>query len=1032
MKLADISIKRPVFITMVIMAFVVLGLYSYMKLNVDLYPDVDVPVVTITTVLKGAGPEQIESEVTKKIEDAVNSVEGLDKLSSKSQEGVSIIIVQFKLEADGKKAAQDIREKINSIRGDLPTDIDDPIIQRYDPASLPILQLTISGERSLKDITTYSKDYVKKALENVTGVGNIEIVGGFEREVKIQCDLDKLKAYNLSINDVINAVGQSNVEIPGGNVKKGDRQILLRTMGKFETVDAFNTTIIKSPNGTPIYLRDVAEVIDGVEEQTSLTRSNGKIAVGLNIQKQSGANTIQVADEVKKALDKLMVDMPKDMKIQIAKDNSTFIKDSFHDVIFDLIYGALLAVIVIYLFLANSKATLISALALPTSIITSFLMMYMLNFTLNMMTMLALSLAVGLLIDDAIVVIENIYRHLSLGKSPLEAAKDATEEIGIAVLATTLTIVAVFVPVAFMPGIVGRFFYQFGLTVSVAVMVSLFVAFTLTPMLSSKWLKEEDEELKPEGSILKKGLYYFNHFFEIFSAKYKTAITWSLNHRKTVLFGAIGIFFLSFVLMKFVGSEFFPEMSQGEFSLVVESDPGSSLEKTSKICEEIEKRARKYSDVKTIITTIGSNNDPVTKATIFIKTYEKKKCKYKLNELISLLREDTKSISGCVINALKSAGPGSNDKPLIISVRGENLGELQKISGKVEKILKSTPNVVDVKSSYESSKPELRIEINREKANALGINPTNVAATVRTMVDGSVSTKFKDKDEQIDVRVQLKEDQRQDYDRIQELLLTGNDGITVPLKEIARIYESSGASKINRYQKEKEIRIDANLDGRPLGDVVNDIKPQLDKFSLPQGYKVTIVGMGEMQSDSMKDILMSLMLAILFVYMVLAAQFESFKHPFTIMFSMPMAMIGAVLALIAFRSTLSVMSMIGIIMLMGLVVKNGILLVDYANQLMEKGQKMKEALANAGSTRLRPILMTSFAMIFGMIPIAFASGEGSEFRAPLGQAVIGGVLTSTFLTLFIVPVVYTFFEDINVEMFKKYLGINMIKKMIGK
>ena len=518
MKLADVSIRRPVFATMMIMSLVVLGLFSYMKLNVDLYPNVDIPFVVITTILPGAGPEQIETDVTKIIEDAVNPVEGVDFIQSTSQENVSLVVIAFKLEINGKDAAQDVREKIAAVRAQLPNEIEDPIIQRYDPASFPIMNLTVSGNMNDKEITTFTKDVVKKRMENIPGVGSVQLVGGAEREIQIEVDAAKLRAYNISIQDVIMNVGAQNVEIPGGNLTEGSRQLLVRTMGKYKNVKDFEKVIVATPVGKPVYLRDVANVIDGIEEQTSLTRANGKIAIGLNIIKQSGSNTVQVAQSVNKQIEKMKNDIPEGITINVAQDNSIFIEHSINDVLFDILYGGLLAVIVIYLFLANFRATVISALALPTSIIASFILMFALNFTLNMMSLLALSLAVGLLIDDAIVVIENIYRHLSQGETPMEAAKSASEEIGLAVMATTFTIVAVFVPVAFMPGIVGRFFYEFGITISAAVLVSLFVAFTLTPMLSSKWLNREDESLSKDGNLLQKLLYYFNHFFEILNS----------------------------------------------------------------------------------------------------------------------------------------------------------------------------------------------------------------------------------------------------------------------------------------------------------------------------------------------------------------------------------------------------------------------------------------------------------------------------------------------------------------------------------
>lgn len=1018
MKLADTSIERPVFATMMILTLIVLGLFSFIKLNIDQFPDVDFPYVTVTSVLPGAGPEQMETDVTKKIEDAVNTIGGIDHITSVSQEGVSVVIIQFKLEVDGKQAAQDVREKIAAVRADLPTDLQDPVIQRIDPASQPIFTLTVSGQRSEKEITTYTKDVIKKRLENVPGVGEVDLVGGAEREIRIAVDATKLQSYSLSIQDVIQAVSSSNLEVPAGNLVQGPRQILLRTMGKYTSVADFNKVIVATPGGRPVHLSDVAQVIDGVKEQTSLTRVNGKTAVGLNILKQSGSNTVSVAEGINKEIANIQKEIPSDLKITIARDNSTFIRDSVNDVLFDILYGGLLAIIVVYLFLANLRSTIISAIALPTSIIASFIIMYALNFTLNMVSLMALSLAVGLLIDDAIVVIENIFRHMQQGETPMEAAKAATAEIGLAVMATTFTIVAVFVPIAFTPGLVGRFFYQFGITVSVAVLVSLFVAFTLTPMLSSRWLTEADEELSNKGSVLRRGLYYFNHFFQILSQKYRKAIAWALGHRKTVVFGSLGIFILSFFLIGFIGTSFFPTTDQGEFNIAVNAAPGSSLEQTSSICASIETELKKQPEVITTLTTIGAGNDPVTKANILVKLVKKNQRKRGVERFMDDMRAALRNVAGAHISYGATGGIGGPQKPVIMSVRGDDMTVLKKIADRVENIVRTTQGAVDVENSLETSKPELRIRIDREKASDLGVNVGLIATTARALVDGYVATKYQEGDEQYDVRVQLRKEDRTSLENVNNLTIKSNKALAngqsllVPVNYVADISQSSGPSQVNRFDRQREIRIDANLSGRLLGEVLGSIEKQTKKLDLPPGYSVGVVGQGEMQAESFANILLSLALAVVFVYIVLAAQFESFTSPFAIMLALPMSLIGAVLGLLVFNSALSMMSMIGIIMLMGLVTKNGILLIDYANILQDRGQERTEALVNAGATRLRPILMTTFAMIFGMVPVAFGVSEGSEFRAPMGQAVIGGLITSTLLTLFVVPVVYSILDDL--------------------
>jgi hydrophobe/amphiphile efflux-1 (HAE1) family protein len=1017
MKLADVSVERPVFATMMILALIVLGLFSYMKLNIDQFPDVDIPYVTVVTVLRGAGPEQMETDVTKKIEDAVNPVAGIDHIQSTSQEGLSVVIIQFKLEIDGKTAAQEVREKIAAARANLPDEIEDPVITRFDPASQPILQLTVSGNRSAKEITTYTKDVIKKRLENVPGVGSVDLVGGDEREIQVEVDAGRLQAYNLSIQDVVQSIAAANLEVPAGNLIQGPRQLLLRTMGKYTDVDDFKKVIVANPGGKIVHLSEVATVSDGVKERTSMARVNGRQAVGLNVKKQSGSNTVRVADVINAQIERLKKEMPSDLVITVARDNSTFIRDSVRDVIFDILYGGLLAVIVVYLFLANIRPTIISAIALPTSIIASFIIMYALNFTLNVMSLMALSLAVGLLIDDAIVVIENIYRHMHEGATPTEAAKSATSEIGLAVMATTFTVVAVFVPVAFMPGIVGRFFFQFGITVAVSVLVSLFVAFTLTPMLASRWLHKEDEELTNEGSPLRRGLYYFNHFFTVLSSRYQRAIRWSLAHRKSTIGFALGLFFSSFFLMRFLGSSFFPTSDQSEFTIGINAAPGSSLEQTGAISAQIEAVLQQRPEVRTLMTTIGAGNDPVTKGNILVKLAKKHERKKGIEEIIQEVRESLKNLPGANLSILVAQGPGGGAKPVIMSVRGENLGTLEKLAGQVERIVRSSPGAADVENSLETSKPEVRIRIDREKASDLGLNVGLIATTIRAMVDGTVATQYAEGGEQYDVRVRLTKDDRTSLENIGNLTiksskdLPGQQKYIIPISYVADISPGSGPSKINRFDRQREIRIDANTSGRTLGEVLDEIQKQTKAIPLPPGYSVGVTGSGEQQSEAFGNILLSLGLAVIFVYIVLAAQFESFSYPFSIMLALPMSLIGAIVALIIFKGALSVISLIGIIMLMGLVTKNGILLVDYANVLRDRGMERTEALIQAGATRLRPILMTTFAMIFGMMPVAFAVSEGSEFRSPMGQAVIGGLITSTMLTLFIVPVVYSLLDD---------------------
>lgn len=1004
---------------MMIVALVVLGLFSYKRLNIDLFPDVDIPVVVIQTVLPGAGPEQIETDVTQIIEDAVNPVGGIDYIQSQSREGVSIVIIFFELEVDDRAAAQEVREKVAAIRADLPLDTEDPVIERYDPSSEPILNVTVAGNRSEKELTTYVKDIIRKRLESVPGVGAVDLVGGAEREIQIEVDAERLKAYALSINDIINKVGTSNYELPAGNVNQGARQLLVRTLGRFETVEAFNETIVSESGDRVVRLKDVAKVTDGVEERENLSRYNNSPSVSLQIRKQSGANTVVVADRLNAEIERLRGEVASDIEITVATDNSDFIRQSVHDVLFDILYGGLLAVLVVFLFLANIRSTIISAIALPTAIISTFTMMYAFGFTLNVMSLMGLSLAVGLLIDDAIVVIENIYRHLQEGKPPMEAAQFATAEIGLAVMAVTFTIVAVFVPVAFMQGIVGRFFLEFGITISVAVLVSLFVAFTLTPMLSSRWLRPEDEELTNSGGPLRRLLYWFNHGFNTLNDRYRSTLKWALTHRKSVVLIAAVVFVCSMYMFKFLGSEFFPSYDRGEFMINVTAAPGSSLEQTDVIVKHIEKKLSEQPEITDVMTSIGAGNDPVSKASIYAKLTPKKERARTVEDIKDDLRKELSDIPGATLSYTAESGPGHAEKPVAYSIRGPKMEVITKLAAQVEAIAHRTPGAVDIESSLESSKPELVIHIDRDRASDLGVNVQALATSVRSMVDGYVATKYQEGDERFDVRVRLRPENRSTPEDLAQMMIPSDHkdaserSTQVRLGDIASVEEGTGPSQINRYDRQKEIQITANTSGRLLGEVLGDMSAEIENIDIPPGYTISVVGQGERQAESFLNILVSLMLAIIFVYIILAMQFESFIHPLSIMLSLPMAIIGAVLGLIVFKESISIMSLIGIIMLMGLVTKNAILLVDYTNTLRERGLPRTEALLQAGPVRLRPILMTTFAMIFGMLPVALALGEGGEFRAPMGVAVIGGLITSTLLTLLIVPVIYSILDDLS-------------------
>jgi len=1021
--LADVSIKKPVFATMMIVALLVLGWVSFNRLSTELFPNVDFPIVVVSTVYPGASAESVEIEVTREIEDAVNPISGIDRIESTSNESHSLILVWFELEKNSLDAAQEVRDKVSSIRGDLPLDVEDPIIQRYDPAAMPVLSVVISGERSPRDLTYLVKEKIKKRLENISGIGSVELIGGYEREIQVELDMDRLEAYNLTPFDVQYEIASANFELPGGRLKKGDSEILVRTMGKFGSVEELKNLIIDDPMGHFVRLSDVADVYDGIKEQRSLARlgvrTNGefdlKRAISLDIITQSGENVVEAADDVKEALEELRKELPQDITIKVVRDNSVFTRDAVHDVVMNLIYGGILAILVVFLFLANLRSTIITAIAIPVSIISTFTFMNALGFSLNFMTLLGLSLAVGLLIDDAIVVIENIYRHLKMGKDGSKAASDATSEIGLAVTATTLAIIVVFLPVAFMKGIVGRFFYSFGMTVAFSVLVSLFVAFTLTPMLSSKFLKEEKSHKGSKNPVfIITNLW--NNFFGWFGKIYKRLLGWSLRHRISILLIATAVFVGSLFIAGQLGFEFMPETDESEFFVSFQTAPESTLEKTESLVKKVEERLDKYPEVKTLYSVIGSGGQ-INEGYIYVHLLPIWDRQRSSKEMIIQAREDLKNIAGIKLSVAAQQSEGGS-APIEFAIRGEQEAKLEYYTKKVEEIVRATPGAVDVDNTLTKVKPEVQIIADRQLAADLGINHQELASAVRMFIEGEKVSRFRDEDEEYDILLRLKPDQRDGLEDLKRFKIPsqkeieGVDNVVFPLSRVAKFVQRGAPPEIDRYDRQRIYRVTANVAGRFSGTVRQEIEQHIDSLALLPGYSVKAVGEGEWQKESFQYMFEALILAVIFIYIVLASQFNHFYDPVTIMTSLPLSLIGAFLGLLLFGSAVSIMSLIGIIMLMGLVTKNAILLIDFVKQRRRQGMERTEAILEAGPIRLRPIMMTALSLIFGMLPLALAFGPGAELRAPIARAVIGGMISSTFLTLIVIPVVYTVLEDI--------------------
>ncbi|MBI3402276.1 MAG: efflux RND transporter permease subunit [Acidobacteria bacterium] len=1020
MLLSNLSIKRPVFATVMMLALVALGITSYRRLAIDLWPDVEVPVISIVTIFPGGSPATVEREVSKRIEEAVNPIAGVKHVNSISRESVSQVIVEFNLDTKIDQAVQEARTKISAIRGDLPPSSQDSIIEKLDIVGGPVVSLAVrSTALSPRDLTTLVDKKVKRRLENVAGVGKIDLVGTVKREVGVEIRPDRLEALGMGVDEVTRGLGAENIDTPLGRMTKRGSEIPLRVQGKATSVDGFRSMVIAYRAGRPVPLGEVAEIRDGIEEVRSLALVNGTPAVALDVLKQTGANVVGVADAIKKEAAALERELPSGTTIELVRDGSVFIRESVADVQNTLIIGSLLTIFIVFLFLNSWRSTIITGLTLPISVISSFIVMYFGGMTLNTMTLMGLSLAIGLLIDDAIVVRENIVRHLEHGEDHFEAARNGTSEIGLAVLATTFSIVAVFVPVAFMKGIIGRFFFAFGITVTFAVLVSLFVSFTLDPMLSSRWVDPDIARIGRRNPIARL-LDRFNAWFDRTADRYRAVIGWALDYRWAVVGLAVAAFVGGIALMGRLESEFVPQPDEGEFVAVFTTAPDASIAETRGRLDTVLSTLRGVPGVDRTYASIGAGDaGTVRDARVYVKLVPREARSRTQKEIERDVRAQLAGIPG-IIPSLLPASSMFSRKPLQVEVHGEDIALLKDLSQKLKNELYRVRGIVDLEATLEHDTPEYRLIVDRERAGDLGVNSALVAGTVATLVGGRAVTTFEDEDgESRHVRVRLPAGGREDASQLPSLRLAvqkpfaAQPGpVLVPLASVARYELSTTPSEINRRDLSREVVVSANLDRVPLGTAVAQVARVGSALTMPPGYRVVVGGEAEDMKESFGYMGEALVLSILFVYLILAAQFESFVDPLAIMLSLPLSVVGMAGLLWLTGDTINVMSLIGLIMLMGLVTKNAILLVDYAKVLRGRGLSRRDAVIEAGRTRLRPIVMTSAAMIFGMLPLAFAIGSGAEFRAPMARAVIGGLITSTVLTLVVVPVVYTLLEDL--------------------
>jgi HAE1 family hydrophobic/amphiphilic exporter-1 len=1009
MSIFELSIKRPVFISTIIIALVVFGIVSFPKIGLDMFPGVDPPVATVLTVYPGAGPETVEKEVTKKIEDALSELSGIDQLKSISVENVSQVIVMFDFKVNTDQAVQDVRDKVSRAAALLPKDAETPTVEKLDLGAEPILTITVSGPGDVGEVTEIAKKRIKEPLQAVPGVGSVDIIGGAEKEIKVWVNPFELDAAGLAVTDLIDALKANNLEFPGGRFKTEGSELSVRVDGDVRSADDIAALPIFDSGGKTVRVRDVARVEESVEERRSRAVSSGKETVTLLVRKQTGSNSVAAAFQAKARLAEIQQSLQKGWKATVVADQTLVTKASFHAVWFDMIFGGVLAVLIVFLFLRNIRSTIIAALALPVSVVGTFTVIHALGFTFNMLTMLALTLSIGLLIDDAIVVIENIYRHLEEGKSPKQAALDGAKEIGLAVLATTLSIVAVFLPAALSGGVIGIMLKEFGITVVTAVMISLLVSFTLTPMLSAHLL----------GGHKSRAFYRFiERILDAIDRGYRRIIGFALSNRMVILIIAGGVFAATIYTARYVHMSFIPSYDKGCISVFIKLPPDSSLENTEAYAVKIgDKIQNAFKEVKYTVVKVGADKQETQyKAEVYLQLTDKlarKKTHLQMVEDVRTLLADVKDADITVKEpGITSAGGALGNALIQFNLKGSDLKLLEETGNRMIAALSKNRRFKDLSLSVEGGKPEMELVVDHERAVGLGVPTVQIGRAVAALVGGADASKLRSGADEINVRVRLDEQYRKSSGQFEGLKVRSSKGTLISLESVARFEPKTGPSKIDRESRQRQITVLANLSGglslSEAQGIVEDTSKQVLKQLGSNDIAVDWGGEARMLGKSAGEFKITMLLAIILIYMVLAAQFESWSHPLTIMISLPLSVIGAFIAILLTGGVISIISMIGMLLLMGLVTKNAILLVDYTNTLRRRdGMSRTEALLKAGPTRLRPILMTTFAMVLGMIPLALSHNWGAETRAPMAAAVIGGLIASTLLTLVVVPVIYT-------------------------
>jgi HAE1 family hydrophobic/amphiphilic exporter-1 len=1000
MKLWDISIRQPVFMTMLLIAGVVMGIFSYFRMPVDVYPNIEFPVVVVTTLYPGANPEEVQDQVTKPLEEELVTISGIDTVQSTSSEGLSNIILQFNLDLSADKVSEQVREKVNLLRNRLPADIQDPIIRRFNPSDQPIMRMGVAdktGQLSPLELRQVTEEAVQAPLQRVANVAAVDVTGGQEREVRVLLDAEAMRARRIMAQQIIAALQTENLNVPGGSVTSNGQEFNLRTPGNFASLDDIRNVVI-ADRGAPVYLRDVAAVEDSFKPRESITRLNGQDSVIINVRKQSGSNTVTVVEEIKQELAPILAANP-NLEITIASDQAKQVESSIDGAIEDLLWGALLASLVVFAFFGDLRSTIVTIAGLPVIMISTLFFMNLMGIGLNNISLLALALVVGLVIDDAIVVRENILRWVHMGRSPKEAASIGTAEVFLPVLATTATVMAVFLPVAYAEGIIGRFFVAFGLTVAIAMAISFFESITMAPMLSAYFISNKPKKQKQPK---KEQTYEEGEKITWLDRAYGRILKSVLRHKWVTIVLTLAIFAGSIYSTQFLDFSFVPAIDQHQFDMVVELPAGTPLESAEQEALKIEEIIRQHPAVTDLFTTIGSTGAPEK-----LDFFAKLDSDVPSRTVIEQVRAAMAGAPGLTFSA--GAGISGAATDIGVEVRGLATTSYDALGAEAERVMQqlaTVPGIVDLKSSFKSGRPEIRFIVDRQKAAELGLSTAQIGSTIRTLVNGQVVTTYRGGGAESDITLQLDDTGAESIDAILDLTLLTPTGRQVPLRQIATPEEAIGPNQITRVDRQPTVTISMNVAGRSVASASTEVTSLVERIEAPAGMLVKMGGNAEAQAEGFQSLGLAMLLSVLFIYMVLASQFNSFFQPLLIMISLPLAIVGALLALFATGRALDLTAFIGFIMLMGLVTKNSILLVDFANRERERGLSVHEAMLKAGPIRLRPILMTSLSLILAMIPLVLGLSAGGEFRQSMSIAIMGGMVTSTLLTLLIVPVAY--------------------------